>query len=132
MNYMKLNTGKCHLLISGNNNEYMRAKLDQDIVWESNDVELLGVTVDNNLRFDKQVSNVCLKANRKLSALTRVAKFVPFKKRLILFKAFIESQFKYCPLVWMFHGRQINDKINKLHERAIRVVYNYQNKRYLP
>ena len=24
----------------------------------------------------------------------------------------------------MFHGRQINDKINKLHERALRIVYN--------
>ena len=41
MNYMKLNTGKCHLLISGNKTEYMWAKLDQDIVWESNDVYFL-------------------------------------------------------------------------------------------
>ena len=39
-------------------------------------------------------------------------------------KAFIESQFKYYPLVWMFHGRQINDKINKLNERALRIDYN--------
>ena len=102
---MPLNTDKCHLLISGNKNEYMWTKLDQDIVWESNDVKFLGVTIDNNLRFDKHLSNICLKANRKLSALTRVAKFVPFKKGRILFKAFTESQFKYCPLVWMFHGR---------------------------
>ena len=47
-----------------------------------------------------------------------------FKKRRILFKAFIVSQFMYCPLAWMFHGRQINDKINKLHERDLRIVYN--------
>ena len=40
------------------------------------------------------------------------------------FKAFIESQFKYYPLVWMFHGRQVNDKINKLNERALRIDYN--------
>ena len=113
MNYMKLNTDKCHSLISGNKNEYMWAKLDEDMVWESNDVELFGVTIDNNLRFDKHVSNICLKTNGKLSALTRVVKFVPFKKRRILFKAFIESQFKYCPLVWMFHGRQINDNFMK-------------------
>ena len=74
----------------------MWAKLDQDVVWESNDAELLGVTIDNNLRLDKHGSNICLKANRKLSALTRVARFVPFKKiRRFLFKAFIGSQFKY-------------------------------------
>ena len=83
MNYMKLNTDQCHLLISGNKNEYICAKLDEDIVWESNNVELLGVTIDKNLRFDKHVSNICLKAKRELSALKRIAKFVPFKKRCI-------------------------------------------------
>ena len=87
---MKLYTDKFHLLMSGNKNEYIWTKLDQDIVWEGNNVEFLGVTIDNNLRFDKHVSNICLKANRKLSAVTRVAKFVPFKQRRILFKAFIE------------------------------------------
>ena len=38
-------------------------------------------------------------------------------------KAFIESQFSYCPLIWMFHSRTLNNKINKLHERALRLVY---------
>ena len=44
------------------------AKFDQDIVRQSNDVELLGVTIDNSLRLDKHVSNICLKAKRNLSA----------------------------------------------------------------
>ena len=44
-------------------------------------------------------------------------------KLRILMKAFIESQFAYCPLIWMFHSREINNKINKLHERALRLVY---------
>ena len=91
---MKLNADKCHLLISGNENEYMWAKLDQDLAWESNDIELLGVTIDNNLRFGKHVSNICLKANRKLTALKTVTKFLPFKTRRILFNVFIEPQFK--------------------------------------
>ena len=121
---MKLNTNKCHLLISVNKNEQMWAKLDRDIVWESNDVRFLGTTLDNNLKFDKHLSNICSKANRKLSALPRVAKFLSFKKICTHFKAFIESQLKYCPLVWMFHGRQTHDKINKLQERALRIVYN--------
>ena len=36
---------------------------------------------------------------------------------------FICSQFGYCPLVWMFHSRKINNRVNSLHERAVRVVY---------
>ena len=58
-------------MISGNKNQYMQAKLDQDIVWESNGVEPLGVTIDNILRFDGNVSNISLNANRKVSALTK-------------------------------------------------------------
>ena len=58
-------------MISGNKNQYMQAKLDQDIVWESNGVEPLGVTIDNILRFDDNVSNISLNADRKLSALTK-------------------------------------------------------------
>ena len=60
----------------------------------------------------------------KNKGLNKSSQVSSFKKRCILFKAFIESQFKYCPLVWMFHGRQVNDKINKLHESALRIVYN--------
>ena len=46
-----------------------------------------------------------------------------FEKRKILLKAFVESQFGYCPLTWMFHGRRANSKINHIHERALRIVY---------
>ena len=35
----------------------------------------------------------------------------------------MESQFSYAPMVWMFHDRGLNNKINKLHERALRIVY---------
>ena len=38
-------------------------------------------------------------------------------------KAFITSQFSYCPLIWMFHSRNLNNKINRIYERALRSVY---------
>ena len=36
-------------------------------------------------------------------------------------KAFIDSQFNYCPLIWMFHSRTLSNKVNRLHERALRL-----------
>ena len=33
------------------------------------------------------------------------------------------SHFSYCPLIWMFHDRTKNSRINKIHERALRIVY---------
>ena len=38
--------------------------------------------------------------------------------------AFFDSQFNYCPLIWMFHSRNLNNKINRLHEHCLRVIYN--------
>ena len=46
---------------------------------------------------------------------------VKYKK--ILMKSFFESQFEYCPLIWMFYSKGINNKINHLHERALRTIY---------
>ena len=48
---------------------------------------------------------------------------MPQKKLRITMKAFVTSQFEYCPLIWMFHSRRINHEINKLRERALRIVY---------
>ena len=44
-------------------------------------------------------------------------------KRKMLLRAFIESQFCYCPLIWMFHSRTLNNKINRLHEKTLRIMY---------
>ena len=41
----------------------------------------------------------------------------------LLMRRFIMSQFSYCLLIWMCHSRRINNQINKLDERALRVVY---------
>ena len=45
------------------------------------------------------------------------------KNRRVLMNTFRTSQFSYCPLVWMFHSRTLNNRINKIHERALRVVF---------
>ena len=37
---------------------------------------------------------------------------------------FFSSQFNCCPLIWMCHNRTYNNKINTLHERSLRLIYN--------
>ena len=61
--------------------------------------------------------------SRKINALGRIANYIPLEKHRIVMKTFIESQFNYCPLIRILHSRTINNKINLLHERALRVVY---------
>ena len=110
-NYMKLNTDKCHLIISGNKHESFWADIGNDRIWESNYVNLLGMNIDRSLKFDFHMLKVCSKANRKLTILSRMFKLLTIEKRRVLIKPYFESQFKYCPLVWMFHGIQVNKLI---------------------
>ena len=57
-----------------------------------------------------------------MTALSRMAK-MPFDQKRLMLKTFIESQFSYCTLVWMFCSREMNKKINHIHEKALRIVY---------
>ena len=45
------------------------------------------------------------------------------EKRKLLINSFFKSQFEYCPLPWMFHSRALNNRINDLHYRALRPIY---------
>ena len=67
--------------------------------------------------------NILAIAGKKLTALARLSNVLNCSKFRLLLKSFVESQFAYCPLVWMLCGRTMNNKMNNLHERALRILY---------
>ena len=88
---------------------------------------LLALQLIANFTFEKHINELCIKGNLVLHALTRCSKFMSTETRRLLFKSFIISQLNYCPLVWMLHTKQLNNGINSLHERALRVTYQDRN-----
>ena len=120
-NLMKSNPDKCHLLVSTNDN----VKISIGNIQKENTrrEKLLGIQFENKLSYDYRLSKICKKASRKLYALGRVTPYMNLSKRKILMNAFFNSQFSYCPLIWMCHSRIINKKINRLHERCLRMIY---------
>ena len=79
----------------------------------------MGVSIDSELSFENHISNICSKVSKKLNTLGRIAGYITLEKRRMLFKTFIESQFNYCPLIWMLHSQTMNKKINRLHKRCL-------------
>ena len=118
---MKVNAYKYHLLVTRDTD--LTAKIGEFDVKNSRKEKLLGVQIDSKLSFENHVSSLCRKAIQKLHALVRVVNFMDLAKRRSLMKAFITSQFNCCLLFWMFHSRQLNNRINKIQERALRLVY---------
>ena len=82
----------------------------------------LGINIDNDLGFNRHMLSICSKAIKKLAMLNRMFKYLSFEKK-ILARLYFESQFKYCPVGWKFHGWEIRNIINCFYERALRITY---------
>ena len=75
-------------------------------VNNSREVKLLGIAIDNQLKYKKHMENLCKKASFKLPALCRISTFLTVEKARILANAFIISQFNCnAPLIWMFASK---------------------------
>ena len=119
---MKANYDKCHLLLS--TQESVSIQVENFTIKSSKAKKLLGISIDSKLKFDIHVESIYQKLNRKLNALGRITNYMELPKRRTLLNAFFKSQFNYCPTIWMFHNRSLNNKINRLHERCLRIIYN--------
>jgi len=121
-NQMKANPEKCNFITNSNNT--MTLDIKNQIIPSSNSVKLLGIHIDNKLTFNGHISLMCKKANQKLNALARISPYLDINKKQTLFNAFFFSQFSYCPLIWMCHSREMNNKINRIHEKSLRIIFN--------
>ena len=97
--------------------------IEEFVINNSNDEKLLGIKIDNKLLFENHASSLCKKASQKLHALARIVNNMDLSKCKCLIKAFVTSQFNYCPLIWMFYSRELNKRTNSIRERALRLVY---------
>ena len=96
-NKMKGNHDKCHLLLSTQESSNIQTA---NFTTKSSKVKkLLGINLDNNLKFDIQVESICQ-------------------------NTFFKAQYNYCSAIWMFHSRTLNNKISRLYERCLRIIYN--------
>ena len=96
-NYMKINSGKSHILFSRNDN--VSTNIDDNTIISEKKNELLGIILDSKLSFEDHINNLCKKASQKLNALARVAPHLCLEKTKTVMKTFVTSQFGYCPLV---------------------------------
>ena len=131
INYMKPNPGKFQFMVLGVKNiVHFTINANGKIISCSNETKLLGITIDNELKFKKHIEDLCKKASYRIHALRRIRGYLAVEKARILANAFIDSQFNYAPLTRMFSGKTLINKICKIHHRTLRVVYNEYNKSY--
>ena len=98
-------------------------------VEANDDVLLLRFTIDKKLTFKQHIENLCPKGQYKVHTLRRIRKFLTIEKTKILDNAFIDSQFKCAPLLWMFCRKNLYSKIEKIF--FLKATYRYNVTRSL-
>ena len=130
-NSLKANPRKFQFMVLGTKEaDSFVLNLGNNKIESSTEVTLLGVKIDKQLKFKSHIEELCRKAAYKLHALRRIRKYLTVEKAKLLANAFINSQFTYAPLIWMFAGKSSIAKICKIHFRTLQIVHNNYVKSY--
>ena len=89
-NYMKMNSDKCHLILSSND-ENKKIELNGEAINNTQVQKLLGVHIDYKLKFDTHIETLCKKIGKKIHALARVIKYMSTVQAQLLMTSFIMS-----------------------------------------
>ena len=131
INSLKANPGKFQFMVLGSKDERsFNIHINNVQIKNSNKVTLLGIIIDKNLTFKTHISELCRRASYKLHSLRRIRKYLTVEKAKLLANAFINSQFNYAPLIWMFANKCSIDKILKIHKRTLQIVYDVYDESY--
>ena len=129
-NEMRRNHDKYKAMVMGKTSRDPVFKCEGTSIPLVEEMELLGVTVDNKLKFEGQIKKICRKVSQQIAVLKRMKKLLPLKLRENLYRAFIAPHFNYCAESWHFCGNRLTEKLEKLNERALRFVYQDKNSPY--
>ena len=126
-NEIIVNPDKFQAIVVKRNNKMKDSyslNMNQEVINSENNVKLLGVEIDNKLSFEKHISTLVKKASNQLNAISRIQKFMGFEEKEILLNSFVYSNLNYFPLVWPFCSAKSVKKIEKIQERALRILKN--------
>ena len=91
------------------------------------DWKTLGVTVDQHLFWKNNTENICKKITSGISALRRIKEFVQKDTLLSVYNSIVRPYFNYCCEVWYVFGETQSKQLQKLQNRAARIIMNISN-----
>jgi hypothetical protein len=91
------------------------------------DCKTLGVTVDQHLSWKNNTENICKKITSWISALRQINEFVEKDTLVSVYNSIVRPYFAYCCEVWDVFGETQSKRLQKLQNRAARVIMNMSN-----
>ena len=101
----------------------VNVNIDGHAIKSTPDLKLLGVTLDDKLKYNIHISDICKLASKKVSVLVRLRKMITSQDKHQLYKSAILPNLTYCHTVWYFCKASDARKLERVQERALRAVY---------
>ena len=76
-------------------------------------IKLLSIEADNKLNFEKHISNTCKNASNQLNGICRLQTFMGYKEKEAIINTFLDSNFNYGCLIWLFNYKKSQNKVKK-------------------
>ncbi|KXJ26883.1 putative RNA-directed DNA polymerase from transposon X-element [Exaiptasia diaphana] len=128
-NKLSLNVAKTEFMTIGSRQRLMtQANAPIDIHIESSKIKQvsktksIGVIIDETLSWAEHVNYISKKISSAIGALKRVRCFIDQATAAKIYKAIIEPHFNYCSPVFDGISQKLDDKLQKLQNRAARIV----------
>ena len=126
VNNMKANASKFQVMFVSrhNNNNRESITINNTEIKASHSINILGVEIDRELRFNSHIDGICSQTGKQVNAVKRLKHFLDKKSKMIIYNSYINCNFHYCSLSWMFANKTSLDKLENTNKRALRVVTN--------
>ena len=108
----------------------LNTTINAHVIESTADISPLGVNMDEHLLFSKHISELRMKASQRVGVLSRLRKLIPTEAKLLLYKSSILPYLIYCHLMWHFCKASDAGKVERVQERALRIVYNTHSVEY--
>ena len=127
-NKLTLNVKKTKYMLIGS--KFKLSQIHNDFTVKVYDTPLdrvtkhktLGVHIDESLNWRPHINATSKKISAGLAIVKRVSTTIPFDTRMNMYNALVVPYFNYCSTVWGNIGKELSDKIQKLQNRAARIL----------
>ena len=130
-NKLSLNVAKTEFMLIGpkrmKTDSSLNILIENKQIKQVNECKTLGILIDQHLSWNNNTKNICKKVTAGISALRRVKPFVSKETLISIYNAIIRPHFDYCCEVWDVFGKTQSDRLQKLQNRAARVIMSMSN-----
>ena len=129
VNKLSLNIAKTELMFTGSRqrlsntaNHSINIHIEGQQINRVCHTRSLGIHIDQHLSWTKHVNEIARVVSSGIGALKRLRPFICEDSAILLYRALIEPYFDYCCPVWDGLSNELTDKLQKLQNRAIRII----------